>query len=318
MICGMEPFYRPSFQRHRHSLVVNGFYTRELDADDFAFLEYVKTTGSANGSLPNTGVVLLEELEFWHLPYSVAPDVERRIGSRPRPVESVERRELRQARSDAQRARRIIRENEQAIAAAELEREQREWQAAQERRKLRELLSDAEWDAAAPHEAPFGLTVRRHYVPQWKLDELRLKKSGVRLSNKAKAILRAKQQEAVELVQARQREKEQEAAEAAQARQREKERQAAETARRQQAIADARAIVERGRQLEREARERAVMSYRASDQLKQKILALTLQRPDHPWTREEMMGPLGCSDLALLNRCLEELVRDRRLLRREL
>jgi hypothetical protein len=58
-----------------------------------------------------------------------------------------------------------------AIACAELERERREWEKANEKRKARELLSDAEWEAAAPRKASFGKTVGRHHVPQWKLDE---------------------------------------------------------------------------------------------------------------------------------------------------
>jgi hypothetical protein len=71
----MEPFYRTSLSRHLHNVVVNGFWQRDLDADDHEFLEYVRARGIANGSLPNTGVVLLEELAFWHLPYTIAPDI---------------------------------------------------------------------------------------------------------------------------------------------------------------------------------------------------------------------------------------------------
>ena len=144
------PFYRPSFSKHLFSLARSNYFARGLDADDRQFLEYVKRHGCANGNLPNMGVATLEELEFWHFPYSVQPGIERRVGKRPREEESQEARSLRQARSNAWHARRIIRENEKAIAAAELAREQKEWEAAQAKRKLRQLISDHEWETAAP------------------------------------------------------------------------------------------------------------------------------------------------------------------------
>src|SRR5215831_4438149 len=158
--------YRSPLSKHIYSLVINGFYTRELEADDFAFIEYVRKCGIANGSLPRTDVVLLEELEFWHLPYSLAPAIERRVGRR---------RTIRQMSATTgqgkSRALKIIRENEKAIADAELAREQHEWKQANERRKARQLRIDFEWEAAAPRTAKFGATIKRHYVPQWRLDE---------------------------------------------------------------------------------------------------------------------------------------------------
>jgi hypothetical protein len=164
----MEQFYRTTYARALHSAVVNGFWQRYLDADDLEFLEYVRKSGSANSSLPGVGAVLLEELEFWHLPYSIAPGVERRSGPRIRISESAEKK---QARRAAWQARRIIREQERAIADAELERERQEWEKARKMRAWRALIADTEWEAAAPHKAHFGATVGRHHVPQWKLDE---------------------------------------------------------------------------------------------------------------------------------------------------
>ena len=146
-----SPVYRNSFSKHLYNLAISDFYARELDADDHEFLEQVRSRGIANGSLPNTNTVLIEELEFWHLPYAIAPDIERRAGPAPRRApETPEHRAMRQARSNAWHARRALREHDKAIAAAELAREQREWEEANENRKLREILSDAAWEAAAP------------------------------------------------------------------------------------------------------------------------------------------------------------------------
>jgi len=201
------------FQKHLHNLLINGFYERDLDADDLEFLEYVRHCGSANGSLPHNGAVLLEELEFWQSPYTIAPDIQRTLGPRPRLVMTAEQRAMRQARQSEWKARRIIREQQKAIADAELAREQREWELAKAVRALRHLRSDAEWENAAPRKAAFGITVKRHHVPQWKVDE----------------------------TQHRQRQREEAAP------QNEAERQ-----RREQIIAEARATVTRIRQQERE------------------------------------------------------------------
>jgi len=162
--------YTPGFLRHVNHLVINGFYARDLDADDFAFIERVRERGIANGDLPCTNTVLVEELDFWHLPYAIARNIERRAGPVERPTEAPERRELRELRSKEWHARRALRAQQKEMEAAELERERQEWERANETRKRRELLSDAEWEAAAP-KLRFGKIVKRHFVPQWKLDE---------------------------------------------------------------------------------------------------------------------------------------------------
>jgi hypothetical protein len=171
----MDPFYRTTYGRAIHAAIINGFWERDIDADDLEFLEYVRKSGSANGSFPRASAVLLEELEFWHLPYSIAPGIERRSGPKIRISESTDKREARRA---AWQARRIIREQEKAIADAELERERQEWEKAKARRAWRELLADTEWEAAAPHKAHFGATVGRFHVPQWKLDEQGVERSA--------------------------------------------------------------------------------------------------------------------------------------------
>jgi hypothetical protein len=340
----MEPFYRPSFERHRHSLVINGFYTRELDADDFAFLEYVKRRGVANGSLPSSNVVLLEELQFWHLPYTVMPRVERQIGRAPRLVDHDDYRAMKRAKRDAWHAQRLIREQQKAIAAAELEREQREWDEAQQKRKARELISDAEWEAAAPHKAAFGKTVNRHYVPKWKLDELHRVKTEARAVSVAKAARRRHQQEVREAavaarVQAKQREHERQLlqeAEAAVRAQAEEQARAIIAAREQRdlelksarktearartqaerqasEIIAARKLVDDSDRLARLWREKMYsLRYPTADHLKHAILRLTGSTPGYVYTREEILKVLDCNEAAL-DYCLEALVSEGQL-----
>jgi hypothetical protein len=343
----MEPFYRPSFERHRHSLVINGFYTRELDADDFAFLEYVKKCGVANGSLPSSNVVLLEELQFWHLPYTVMPRFDRQIGRTPRLVDHDDYRAMKRAKRDAWHAQRLIREQQKAIAAAELEREQREWEAAQQKRKARELISDAEWEAAAPRKVSFGKTVDRHYVPQWKLDELHRAKTEARAVSVAKSARRRHQQEVREAAaaaraRAKQREHERqllqeaEAAVRAQAEeqariilaareQRDRELQSARkaeaVARRSQsrsqqqaeAIIAARKAIDDSERLARAWREKMYsLRYPTADHLKHAILRLTGSTPGYVFTREEILKVLDCNEAAL-DYCLEALVSEGQL-----
>jgi hypothetical protein len=191
-------FYRPSFYKHLHNLAISGFYARELDADDHAFLETVRVKGIANGELPGQTDISLEELDFWKFPYAIEPGIERKAGPLPKPErETPEQREQRRLRSNRWYARRAIREQERAIAAVELERETREHEAANDRRKIREQISDAEWDAAAPKEAPFGTEINRHYVPEWKLEEQGIVQP-VKTKGKTRMMSRAEVREALE------------------------------------------------------------------------------------------------------------------------
>lgn len=175
-------FYRPPFLKHLHNLAISGFYARDLDADDHAFLEYVRERGIANGDLPRTCTVLVEELDFWSFPYSIDRAVSRRAGPVPlRSKETPEQRAIREARRAEWLARKAVREHDKAVAEAEVERERQEWLAARDRRKMREMLSDAEWEAADPARIKFGKVVDRHYVPQWKVNEDKKKqRTGLR------------------------------------------------------------------------------------------------------------------------------------------
>ena len=331
----MEPFYRTSYSRALHSLAISGFYARELDADDFEFLEYVKTRGIANGSLPNTSAVLLEELEFWHLPYTIAPDVERRIGRRPPRVETDEERERRKARTNRWHAQRIIRENERAIAAAELAREQREWKAAQTKRKVRELITDAEWEAAAP-KARFGKTVARRYVPNWKLDEQEITKwkadeaSMAELS--AKLAKWARLRKKLKRKRAWAREVREERGKFAKAQalkakwlktltrarnrrlRKERETREAERQRRETILQEARQTVERFNALEQRWTGGANYTPAA---LQQAVMVLLSSTPGQVWTPDEMMRSLGGCTREFLDQCLDSLIRQGRLRKME-
>jgi hypothetical protein len=290
---GLRP-YQTTFSRHIYSVLVNGFMARELDADDHEFLEYVRARGIANGSVPNTSLASVEELEFWQLPYDAAPDVERRPGPVPlraRPVETDTDRAFRLARTSAWHARRVIRAQERAIAEVEMARERAEWAKANERRKRQEIMSDAEWDAADPFKAAkrgrrkpaFGATIGRHYVPQWKLDE---KIDAAVAKAEAK---KAKAKEAKEAKRAKQQ-------------------------------AEAEALIEQARRVVDQHTQLGAAPPPAAytiDSLKAAIMALgRSSTPGTMWREEAMMRALGCTR-HMLDYCLDQLLREGRLRREQ-
>jgi hypothetical protein len=302
------PFYTPSFTQHLHSLAISGFYGRYIDADDLEFLEYVRKTGSANSSLPNTSAVLIEELEFWHLPYSLAPGIERHVGKRQAKAEPVD--SLRKARSEAFRARRVIREQENKIAETELERERRIWKEADLKRRQRMAVSDAEWEANAPGRVKIGAVVERHYVPQWKLDEIR----DAKTSKKARKALNASIPNLAK--QARQ-EKAQERARLLLEVKQDQDRLQAE-----RVIAEARRVVERAEEMERIRKSREVLTSTREqtfptvytvDTLKVAVTNLLRRTLGVAWTGHSVMRALGCTDQDMMDRCLLELEQERRL-----
>jgi hypothetical protein len=168
----------------------------------------VKVRGLANGSEANNHEVFLEELEFWESPYTVAPDAERRAGPLPAPEpKTPEELIMREARSNLWRARRDLRAHERAMAEEALAREQAEWDKAHEKRKSRELISDIEWEKADPKgQKIFGKTIDRHYVPQWKLDQMleegRAREEALREGIKAEQARRQKDEEEAALAAA--------------------------------------------------------------------------------------------------------------------
>jgi hypothetical protein len=200
--------YTPRFQQHVWSLMHNGFYTRALDADDFAFIEGIRERGCiGNGPIADSPPALIEELGYWERHWDVEDGFERRIG---RNIEQREaRREARRLQLEAMRAKRLAekakRLADNAMAAAELEREEREWQLKQEalvrereERLKQTMLADLEWEAAGDYYDYIGKSSplrgghpfvhddyeprprkqrrsskywQRHYVPEWKREQ---------------------------------------------------------------------------------------------------------------------------------------------------
>lgn len=195
----MQPlYYTPKFQRHLHHLVINGFYARDLDADDFAFIESVRThgnvgAGSIGGEFYTDHTHGDEELEWWRLHFAVERGAVRRCG----PYETRAEKQARRAQAAAllrmaQAKRREKIEQDRATAAAELAAAQKEWDEQQEKlaqereRRLRlAKQADLEWEAAE-NEKKQNLIRQlvqntktpsepkpRHYMPEWKLEEQR-------------------------------------------------------------------------------------------------------------------------------------------------
>ena len=294
-------FYRTSFSKHLWNLAASGYFARGLDADDHEFLEKVRVRGIANGELPNTTAVLIEELDFWHLPYAVEHGIARKAGPVPlRTPETPEQRALREAKSRAWHARRALAKTNKEIAEAELERERREHAEANARRKMREKISDREWEAAAPKRKrwvpssrarvgypwrgrrQFGKVVDRHYVPQWKVDD------DTKRAKVAAARLRAIE---------RQKNDERKAA---------RERMAQKA---QEAIRQAEQAVKTLEQVRRD------LWYTPMDvgNYKQTILTLLRNSGPYVWTVETVMRSTGCHDEAFVRKCLTEMMRDGQL-----
>lgn len=151
--------YTPTFRRALFNYVNNGFFARGLDADDHAFLEHVRECGSANGQVPSEYAFggFSEEMDFWTHPFSTEPfPVQHEIFLRRSPFLSDEQR----------RAKQEKRARDKALMAAELEREQREWEQTQRERQaklLQTILDDVEWEKANPRKPK-----SRFYVPEWK------------------------------------------------------------------------------------------------------------------------------------------------------
>lgn len=324
LYCRPQPvFYRPSFTRHLHGLAISGFYARGLDADDFAFLESVRTKGIANGSLPGNSAVLIEELDFWNTPYALDSTVERKVGPvsmYSRIIGTPEQLDLRRARSRAFQARRTIKEQYKAMADAELAREQREWQKANAERQRRAIMSDAEWEAAAPaikalrkgqrlkfkKKLPFGKMVKQHYVPQWKVDE----QNEAQLAEVAARMEQQRllnEQRKAQLVIERAAKQEQAAVE--RMRRAVERQQDDEQIRRNQIIEEARQTVDRVNRLEREWTNNPLIDL---NHLKRAIYTLLHNTAPTIWTADMLVRALGCTEESI-HRCLHEMQIEGRL-----
>jgi hypothetical protein len=167
--------YYTSYSRALLKYANNGFFARDLDADDHAFLERVRECRVLPcGSLAEPAVTactysdsvirriaLAEEMEFWQQPYQIDKIVVRRHG----PIARRPRRPVGSTPDALARAERRKRNEELAAAerAAELQR--------LEDRRREQLRRDIEWEKAAPKSPPFGKVKDRHFVPQWKVND---------------------------------------------------------------------------------------------------------------------------------------------------
>ncbi len=305
--------YRPSFQRHLYSLAISDFYARYLDADDHAFLERVRRRGIANGDVPRGDVVSpLDEIEFWGAQYAV----ENRAAPAPKRVQPPQV-ALRLAMRKARRVS-FSRDAEAAITRAELEREQREQAAAIEVRRQRDLQADADWEAAAPkgpwRETPEAEAARLRAVER-ALAEVEAAKEGER--RKAERAANARRRRAMRKA-AEEAQRVKAEAEAARLR---REHQA----RAEQAAGQARAAavaLQRGREAVERAKQTLAQDpgwpraqQAAVEGMKDLIATRVRSAPTYPWTAEALMRAIGCTDESVMQRCLDEMVRDGKLQR---
>jgi hypothetical protein len=199
------PFYKPKFYRHLNHLIINGFYARDLDADDHAFIDHVRERGTVGcGSLANFEItdpgydpvwrppVRPEEANYWYAPYGVEPGVARRSGQEKRHEDSKAQQAAREQSAAIRRARLAHRLQERAATEAEWRREHEQWEkwqaelAAERQQRLKQTMrADMEWERANPVRArrerhgfdEYGeppdrySRVGRHYVPHWKREE---------------------------------------------------------------------------------------------------------------------------------------------------
>jgi hypothetical protein len=161
--------YYTSYHRALIKYVNNGFFSRDLDADDIAFIEQIRERGYvACGSLGlpvptqctySDDVVhrigLEEETEFWKRPYPVDQIVVRRSG----PVRQTPTRLGGQTPGAIR-----LRERRALVAKERADEAQRLLD-----RQIEQIRRDIEWEKAQPRK--IGRVVKRHYVPQWKIDD---------------------------------------------------------------------------------------------------------------------------------------------------
>jgi hypothetical protein len=204
--------YTKTWRRAQCSYYANGFLGRRLDAEDHAFLRQVAKAGIANGTVPQ-GSFLIEELDYWHLPYAIDHSVERRHG--PLPVEKPPI--IPDADAVMRKARRVRDKLDRAQNQKAMQEEWERQASEREERLKRTMEQDLEWDRAQNHQQQSGeardepLRYRyepappkssRHYVPYWKREELEAKEGTRKRAETEKekraveaAKLQAKQRE---------------------------------------------------------------------------------------------------------------------------
>jgi hypothetical protein len=192
--------YYTSFSRALHKYATNGFFARDLDADDFAFIEGIRERGYvACGSLGlpvptqctysddvNHRVGLEEETEFWKRPYPVDQVVVRRSG----PVRPGSTRPTGMTPAAIR-----LHENRKLLAKERADEAQRLLD-----RQIEQIRRDIEWEKAQPdkkrtqlHRAPDKKPTRLHVdTPA----EASAKACAKELRDEKQSRLRAKQMRA--------------------------------------------------------------------------------------------------------------------------
>lgn len=275
-------YYR-SYSRALLNYASNGFFSRDLDADDFAFIERIREHGTVlSGSLAQleptpctysddvvARVALIEEMDFW-------VDHKAARATRVGPVPRVKQTPVGTTPAAIERRLRV-----EQLAATRAEVEAEELRKRDERR-IEQLRRDIEWERAGPRRVrrKFGRVEGRHYVPQWKADEI----DAVATRNAAKQnrIMRLQEIRA---------------------------RRAAE--KREQALA-----IARREESERHRHERALRMAKnesrrqAMEVFKERIIAAMRQTYPSVMTLDALMPMTGCNDKDFFVACAEELVKE--------
>jgi hypothetical protein len=291
--------YYTSYGRALHNYAVSGFFARDLDADDHAFLERVRErrcmpVGSLADTVPTActysddvihRVALVEEFEFWQQPYQIDQIAVRRYGPVPRPPQR-----LAGATPNAERMKR----NRELLAQARAEEERR-----LEERRVEQLRRDIEWEKAKPKlvSRKFGRVHHRHYVPQWKVDEEEEsgRKAFLKHSDETR---RARKQKIREELEAQERSRQQ------------------HEARQQQRLEAYRRTIEARREAEDASLTGFERAQRITDAIvKSRIIEIMQMMSPRLVTLEELMRDTGQAKEVIM-RCAEQLMREGRLVQR--
>src|SRR5262245_1751940 len=148
--------YTPTFRRAMIAYTNNGFFERDLDAEDWAFIEHIRERGSVGcGAIGSSAwgppsyytrdrhPVLPDELDYWTQPFSIAPGPAPRqvVVVKPLPKDVAERKAyLAKRRADKEAAKRELR-----LARQQWEAEQRKLEQERLERIKRWGLEEVEW-----------------------------------------------------------------------------------------------------------------------------------------------------------------------------
>lgn len=319
--------YRPHFARHLHNLAISGFYARDLDADDHAFLEYVRCHGSANGTLVGVDSVTLEEMEFWQHPYTVEPGVIRKAAGVITSSGEPETLETRRLRTAARRERQALQAAKQLAAAerraqraadgqealAELERERKAHEAAERKKELRRIISDHEWELFGPKrfdvDAEDRVRAQRAAHARKEAEkELKAARAELERHEREQQIRQEVAERAQEAIaeEAQRKEKLDQKLRDAHGKFLHK---AAQQLALQRATAEQRRADEAAEQRKAQAKRHSydIFEVRAA---KNSIKALMRNSFPTVWTPERLTSALGLTDVTFIVHCAEEMVRD--------